>query len=99
MDEQKEMKIEVRPEIAKGTYSNLAIISHSNSEFIVDFAANLPGQPGPQVVSRIVMPPAPAKRRLRALQDNVNKYEANFGNIMLPGMTFKMGGNNNGSRS
>lgn len=97
MAEQTEMKIEVSPEVAKGSYSNLAIITHSSSEFIIDFASNLPGLPGPQVHNRIIMTPEHAKRLLLALQDNVSKYEAVNGTITLPGapkMTFPMGGGN-----
>ncbi len=93
MADQKEMKIEVNPEIAKGSYSNLAIISHSNSEFIIDFAANLPGMQGPNVTNRIIMTPEHAKRLFLALQDNIRKYEANFGTIELPGLSFPSGGN------
>lgn len=70
-------------EVAKGTYSNLAIISHSASEFIVDFALILPGIPNPTVQSRIVLTPEHAKRLLSALQDNVVKYESQFGTIRL----------------
>ena len=70
-------------EVAKGTYSNLAIISHSASEFVVDFAVILPGIPAPTVQSRIVLTPEHAKRLLGALQDNVVKYESQFGSIRL----------------
>ena len=73
----------LRPEVARGTYSNLAIISHSNSEFTLDFAAVLPGMQGPEVLSRIVMTPEHAKRLLGALQDNVGKYENQFGTIRI----------------
>lgn len=100
MAEQKEMKIEVKPEIAKGSYSNLAIITHSTSEFILDFAVNLPGLNGPEVNNRVIMTPEHAKRLLLALQDNINKYESSIGTINLggPKLTFPMngpvGGNN-----
>ena len=95
------MSIEVKPEVAKGTYSNLAIITHSSSEFILDFAVGLPGLSQPTVNSRILMTPEHAKRLLMALQDNISKYENNFGLIRIPGAptaTFPMGGGN-GSRS
>lgn len=99
MAEQKEMNmnIEVSPETAKGSYCNLAIITHSTSEFILDFAVNLPGLPGPKVNSRIIMTPEHTKRLLFALQENISKYEANVGQIELPGapkLTFPMGGGN-----
>lgn len=76
-----QISIEINPDVAKGTYSNLAIITHSNSEFIMDFASLLPGMPKANVVSRIISTPQNAKRLLNALQDNVIKYEARFGTI------------------
>ena len=76
MANEKEFKIELRPEVAKGSYSNLAIITHSHSEFIIDFATMLPGLPKPEVGNRIVMTPEHAKRLYLALQDNINKYES-----------------------
>ncbi len=84
-------------EVAKGTYSNLAIIAHSASEFIVDFALILPGIPNPTVRSRIVLTPEHAKRLMAALQDNIVKYESQFGKIDLsqknhiPPMSFGTG--------
>ncbi len=100
MEEKKELSINLRPEVASGKYSNLAVLTHSRSEFILDFAAMLPGTPQPEVVSRLIMNPEHAKRLLLALQDNVSKYEAQFGKINLgeaaPG-TIPFGGN--GTRS
>lgn len=75
--------LELDAEVAQGHYSNLAIISHSPSEFILDFAAMLPGLPKPKVRSRIILTPEHAKRLLRSLQDNVARYEENFGCIDL----------------
>ena len=83
MEEKKEISLEIKPEIAKGTYSNLAIISHSHSEFIIDFAAVLPGMPKPEVRSRILMTPEHCKRLLNALVDNIGRYESQFGTINL----------------
>ena len=91
MEEKKEISLEIRPEVAKGTYSNLAIITHSHSEFIIDFATILPGLPKPDISNRIVMTPEHAKRLLNALMDNVTKYEAQFGLINLGGGTFNLG--------
>ena len=85
MAEQKEMNIEVKAEVASGCYSNLAIITHSTSEFIIDFASNLPGLQRPTVQSRIIMTPENAKTLLSALHDNVYKYEQNFGTIVPKG--------------
>ncbi|MBQ7771994.1 MAG: DUF3467 domain-containing protein [Bacteroidales bacterium] len=98
------IKIDVRPEVAKGEYSNLAIITHSHSEFILDFASMLPGLVKPEVHSRIIMNPEHAKRLLFALQDNVSKYESQNGPIVLPETnkgTFPIGGfgGGNGAKS
>ena len=84
-----QLSIEIKPEVAKGHYSNLAIISHSHSEFILDFATSLPGPQKPEVGSRIIMTPEHAKRLLNALADNISKYESQFGQISLGG---KQGG-------
>lgn len=81
--ENKQLSLELRPEVAKGSYSNLAIITHSHSEFILDFAEILPGMPKPDISSRIIMTPEHAKRLLSALIDNISKYESNFGPIDL----------------
>ena len=62
-------RLEVKPDVAAGTYSNLAVISHSKTEFIIDFAAMLPGLPGAQVQSRIIMAPEHCKRLLGALAE------------------------------
>ncbi len=81
----KQLQINLDPEIAKGTYANLALIVHSPSEFIVDFAAMLPGLPKANVVSRVIMAPEHAKRLMLALQDNIRKYEQQFGTIQMQG--------------
>lgn len=78
-----EMSLELKPEIARGEYSNLAIITHSHSEFVLDFATMLPGLQKPQISNRIVMTPEHAKRLLHALGDNIGKYESSFGQIDL----------------
>lgn len=97
------IKIDVSPEVAKGEYSNLAIITHSHSEFILDFASMMPGLSQPAVHSRIIMHPEHAKRLLMALQDNVAKYESQNGPINLGGelkATFPIGGfGGNGAKS
>ena len=80
---QKQIQLELKPEIARGTYSNLAIITRSHSEFIIDFATMLPGQPKPEVSNRIIMTPEHTKRLLNALMDNITKYESQFGFIDL----------------
>ncbi|MDR1595141.1 MAG: DUF3467 domain-containing protein [Prevotellaceae bacterium] len=81
MENQTEINIELTEEMAQGTYSNLAIIAHSSSEFIVDFVLIVPGIPKAKVKSRIILTPEHAKRLLFALQENVLKYEAMHGVI------------------
>ena len=98
-------QIELPAEIAQGEYANLAIITHSSSDFVVDFARLLPGVPKAQVKSRVILAPEHAKRLLSALSDNVEKYESQFGAIDFKqakpsgtlNITDLMGGN--GSRS
>lgn|SRR5574344_1685455 len=82
-NEKKQLDIELKPEIAKGNYSNFAIITHSHSEFIIDFASMLPGIPKAEVESRIIMAPEHCKRLLNALIENISKYESQFGPISL----------------
>ena len=78
---QNQINIELTEEIAEGIYSNLAMIAHSNSEFVIDFIRLMPGVPKAKVKSRIVITPEHAKRFLLALKDNIEKYEAAFGPI------------------
>ena len=79
-----QLKIELTPEVAEGIYANLAIITHSSSDFVVDFARLLPGVPKAQVKSRVILAPEHAKRLLLALQENIVRYEREFGPIKLP---------------
>ncbi len=69
------------------TYANFAVISHTPSELIVDFAQMLPNQPSVRVRSRVIMTPLNAKLMLRALQENLGKYEATYGEIATPGQS------------
>jgi len=80
-DNQQGLNIELSEEVAAGVYSNLAIITHSPSEFIFDFIRIMPGVPKGRVKSRIVMTPEHAKKLMRALNDNISKYEKGIGNI------------------
>ncbi len=80
-NKQGQLNIELSEEVAEGTYSNLAIINHSHSEFVVDFIRMMPGVPKAKVKSRIVLTPQHAKRLMKALADNVQKYESQFGEI------------------
>ena len=83
MSQNKEINIELNGSVAQGSYSNLAIITHSSCEFIIDFARILPGLPKAEVNSRIIMTPEHAKRLFLALQDNLSKFENQFGEIKL----------------
>ncbi len=79
-----QLQIELKEDVAQGVYANLAILSHSMSEFIIDFACLLPGLPKAGVRSRIVMTPEHAKRLMYVLEDNISKYERSFGVIRMP---------------
>ena len=79
-----QLQIELKEEVAQGTYANLAIITHSSSEFILDFVRVMPGMPKAGVQSRVVLAPEHAKRLLRALEENIGKYEHSFGPIRMP---------------
>lgn len=76
-----ELKIELTPEVAGGHYSNLAVISHSPNEFFLDFIAVAPNMPQARVQSRIIMTPENVRNLLFALRENIQKYEATFGEI------------------
>lgn len=76
-----QINIELSEEIAEGIYSNLAIITHSNQEFVLDFIKMMPGIPKAKVKARIVLTPQHAKRFMKALQDNVRKFESMHGTI------------------
>lgn len=76
-----QVNIELDDDVAEGTYSNLAIVNHSNSEFVVDFVRMMPGVPKAKVKSRIVLTPHHAKRLLGALSENVKKFESIHGEI------------------
>jgi hypothetical protein len=76
-----QINIELTEDIAEGIYSNLAMIAHSNSEFVIDFIRLMPGVPKAKVKSRVVITPEHAKRLSNALIDNIRKYEETFGEI------------------
>ena len=91
-----QINIELSEEMAEGIYSNLAMIAHSNTEFVIDFIRMMPGVPKAKVKYRIVMTPEHAMRFLQALKDNVERYEDAFGDIQdlsdMPKMPFNFGG-------
>lgn len=94
MEEQK-LNINLSPEMAEGTYTNLAIVAHSSSEFVMDFVRMMPGQKSASVQARVIMTPENTKKLLFALQENIAKYEKQFGAIKLhgtptPGSTIPM---------
>lgn len=76
-----QLNIELSEEVAEGIYSNLAIITHSHSEFALDFIKVMPGVPKAKVKARIILTPQHAKRLMKALKDNISKFEAVHGNI------------------
>lgn len=78
---EQQINIELSEEMAEGVYANLAMIAHSNTEFVIDFIRLMPGVPKAKVKSRVILTPEHAQRLLMALQDNIAKYEDNFGTI------------------
>ncbi|WP_423147716.1 DUF3467 domain-containing protein [Rubrolithibacter danxiaensis] len=90
-----QLNIELSEDVAEGIYSNLAIITHSNTEFVLDFIRVMPGIPKAKVKSRIILTPEHAKRLLRAIEDNVEKFEAVNGRIKIQeeqGLPLNFGG-------
>ena len=90
-----QLNIEISEEVADGIYSNLAIITHSNSEFVLDFVRVMPGVPKAKVKSRVLLTPQHAKRLMRALADNVQKFESVHGPIRetdMPEISMNFGG-------
>lgn len=83
-EQQQNLKLNISPEVSKGTYSNLVVVSHNPTEIILDFAQMLPGVDGAAVRERIIMNPVHAKRLVAALNDNLKKYEQQFGPIVQP---------------
>lgn len=83
-NQQQGLQIELTPEVAQGEYANFAIITHSSSDFVLDFARVLPGLPKAKVGSRVILAPEHAKRLLGALQENIMRYERGYGPIKVP---------------
>ena len=86
MENKQEISIDLSEETAQGSYVNLAIITHSTSEFIYDFIRMMPGIPKPKVQSRLIMTPEHAKRFCAALKENIDRYEQHFGTIKIKDM-------------
>ena len=78
---QNQINIEISEEVAEGSYANLAIITHSHAEFVIDFVNVMPGTPKSKVKSRIIFTPQHAKRFMKAMMENISRYEAGNGNI------------------
>ena len=93
-DQQPKLDINLSEDIAQGIYSNLAIITHSNAEFIIDFVTMMPGVPKANVRSRVVMTPQNIKRLLNALADNIKKFEDKNGIIKETAVEIPMLDNN-----
>jgi hypothetical protein len=90
-----QLNIEISEEVADGIYSNLAIITHSNSEFVLDFVRVMPGVPKAKVRARVLLTPQHAKRLMRALVDNLQKFEQVHGVIReteMPEIPMNFGG-------
>ena len=90
-----QLNIEISEEVADGIYSNLAIITHSNSEFVLDFVRVMPGVPKAKVRARVLLTPQHAKRLMRALADNISKFEQVHGTIRetdMPEIPMNFGG-------
>ena len=82
--QQNQLELELPQDVAQGEYVNFAIITHSSSDFVIDFARVLPGVPKSQVKSRVILAHEHAKRLLGALQENILRYEREFGQIKIP---------------
>ena len=89
---QHQIKIELDDSIGQGEYVNLAIVTHSPAEFVMDYIRVLPGMTKSKVKSRIIMAPMHAKTLMLALQDNITKFEKKFGGIKVPKQEIKMPG-------
>lgn len=89
-DNNSEFKLQFCEDAAQGKYANLAVVAHSSSEFVIDFAKVLPGFQSPLVHSRVIMAPEHLKRLIAALEDNMNKYEQQYGEVKLPETSFVM---------
>ncbi len=94
---QNQINIELKEDVAQGIYSNLAVITHSSSEFVLDFVRVMPGIPKAEVKSRVIITPEHAKRLLHALRENIDKFESIHGPIKKvdgkgPGMPMNFGG-------
>ena len=89
-----QLQIQLRPEMAEGKYTNLAMIGHTPGDFLIDFIFAAPGMPQAPVVSRVIMTPENAKKLMFALGDNIKKYEAQFGEIKLSNTNLGAPGNN-----
>lgn len=91
--DQNQLQIQLRPDMADGKYTNLAMIGHTPSEFLIDFIFAAPGMPQAPVVSRVIMSPENAKKLMFALTDNIKKYESQFGEIIPAGAKGQFGNN------
>ena len=87
---QHQIKIELDDNVGQGEYVNLAIVTHSPAEFVMDYIRVLPGMTKSKVKSRIIMAPMHAKTLMMALQDNIKKFENKFGEIKIWGWTFTL---------
>lgn len=92
-ENQNQLQIQLRPEMAEGKYSNIAMIGHTPNDFLIDFIFAAPGMPQAPVVSRVIMSPENAKKLMLALSDNIKKYETQFGEIKFHNQNPGIGNN------
>ena len=86
-DQKKQINVELRDQEAEGIYANFAAITHSPAEFVMDFIRVLPGTKKSRVHARIIMAPQNVKAFIRALEENISKYEERYGEIKTAGQT------------
>ena len=92
MEQQKQLSINIAPDKQQGVFANLALIAHTPTEFVLDFAQIMPGIQQANVVARVIVTPDQAKKILAALQNNISQYEKKFGEIqpIVPGGTLPL---------
>ena len=86
MENKKQINVKIDEQVGEGIYSNFCMITHSPSEFILDFGRILPGLPNAKIYSRILSTPQHAKQFLKILQQNIENFEEKHGEITLPGI-------------
>lgn len=83
MDNKEQARIDISEDVAQGIYSNLVVVSHSSSDFMMDFVQLFPGMPAPKVRSRVILSPEHAKELMLLLNENIERFEERYGKITL----------------